>query len=67
MAGLGLTPGDLVMIGMGLKFILDMVSQQMGRRVTIDELPQLIADQEVRRAVLDAQRRAMVAKLDVPS
>ncbi len=60
MAGI-LSPADAVVIGLLIKAITDVATARTGRKVTIDDLPAIIADEQVRRVVLDRQRAEAMA------
>jgi hypothetical protein len=60
---MGLSTGEAMIVGTVVKALIDVVSSQTGRKVTIDELPQIIADEEVRRLVLDKERAEVMGTL----
>ena len=62
MAGI-LSAGDAVVIGLLIKTITDVATARTGRKITIDDLPAIIADEEVRRVVLDRQRAEAMAAI----
>lgn len=64
MAGF-LSAGDAVVIGLLIKTITDVATARMGRKVTIEDLPGIIADEEVRRVVLDKERAEAMATVGV--
>lgn len=60
MAGI-LSAGDAVVIGLLIKTITDVATARTGRKITIDDLPTIIADEEVRRVVLEKERAEAMA------
>ena len=63
MAGI-LSPADAIVIGLLIKVITDVATARTGRKITIDDLSAIIADEEVRRVVLEKERAEAMAAIE---
>lgn len=52
-----LTKEEAIIAAMALNFAMDILTQTTGRKVTLDNLDQIVQDEEVRSKILEAQRR----------
>ncbi len=66
MAGI-LSPADAIVIGLLIKAITDVATARTGRKITIDDLSAIIADEQVRRVVLDKERAEAMANFGIDS